>query len=398
MGAQKNYIEMETKQSMEYRDSLAKKLKEEPDKYKKKKILANEKMFPNYVIAYSRHNDKRFYEQINDYLQEICLKANSYDELIKLIRERTDLKMINDNYGFDRAEHIVKRLKMAVEINDLDLIPTDGGLKEKAISLLYNEGFDFNLELKDMGYKNFLKNNFYDLKLSNYELENIATKLPPEVFASVDKEMENVVLLLNSLDGTKTKFSCSGHFENEYVVDKTDRFLQSLIVYLCFDTNNQDLINEIRNLENEDYNLEIEIEAKNETLNQVVLTIDFNTPPRDWILKNNKKSYEEIFEESKRLIEEYFGTTICSNNKNDLFNEVVMLQRKLLSSDFSKANLLFKHNSNFLLEISKLLPYYLERKEYKNYFDNNVPEIIKKRDVFIKDLQSLLLLFRNNIK
>ncbi|HNV96848.1 MAG TPA: hypothetical protein PKL13_00830 [bacterium] len=393
---QKNYIERETKQSIEYRDSLAKKLREEPNKDKKRAILANEKMFSNYVMAQTRHNDKKFYEEINDYLETICLKANSYNELIKLITEGSHLKIINDNYGFDRIEHIIKRLKMAVEINDLDLIPTDGGLREKVISLLYKGGFNFSPESNGGGYKNFLKNNYSDLKLNNYELESVEAKLPPDVFASVDKKMENIVLLLNSLDGTKTKFSCSGHFENEYVVDGADRFLQSLLLYLCFDTNNQDLINEIRNLESQDYNLEIEIEPRGETLNQVVLTIDFNAPPQDWILKNNKKSYEEIFEKSKKLLEEYFGTTIYSNNKNDLFNETIMLQRKLLSSDFSKANLPFRHNSNFLLEISKLLPYYLERKEYKDYFDNNMLKIIKKRDVFIEDLQSLLLSFRNN--
>ncbi len=395
MSEQKNYIETQFANSQVYRNNLAQKIKEEPDKEKRKNILANEKMSHDYAMAYTIHNDKKFDEQMSDSLKEICKKANSYDELIKLIEENKDLQIVNDNWGLDRIEHIIKRLKMARELRDLNLIPTDGGLKDRATSLLLNENFDFNLESGEGSYRRFLRDNFLDLELNDQDLENIRTKLPAEVFASIDIKMENIILILNSFDKTKTEFSCSGHFENDFDLDKIDRMSLSLVLYLSINSSNQELIDLIKNFKGESYGLKIQIEDIGAGSSNIVLTIKFDKAPEDWILKNNNRRDEEIIEKSKKLLEEYFNTKIYSNNEKDLYEEVMTLQRKLLSSDLSKANLSLKHNSGFLLEVTRLLPNYLRKKEYKNYFDNNVDEIVKKRDEFIKELELLLIQFRN---
>jgi len=379
-----------------YRDNLAEKIKEEPNKEIREKILSIEKMGINYREAHDEHLTLNFLEKNREIIKKICLEANTYDELLNSISNEKSIMLINNDLGWDHLDNVIKRIKMAKALNNADLVPVDGGLKEKVASLLFSENQNNPSSEANGSYTKYIEENFKDLNLDEKDLQKISSKIPPEVFTSIDQKMERPVLLLNSLDNVKTKFSCSGHFDKEYKESPDPG--EGLNLYLNLETENKDLINKLQSLNNIDNCNVIILANKNNKAGNLSIRFSLDTPPLDWIEENEKMTKKEIIKKSKSLLGEYFQTKIYLNDFYGLTMEAESLQNEKLSKNPGMASKPMAKSSLLLEEVEKLCPPYIKRKEYKEYFDENMIEIIKRRDDFIDKIEQVLKEYKEENK
>jgi hypothetical protein len=378
-----------------YRKNLADKLKSEPDKDRRMEMLAEEKSGGYYWSAHRAHLDERFFGKMNEKFNGLISKATTFQGLIDSITEERDLILRNNGYGWDHVENILKRLEMAKKIADSDLIPNCCNLREKAISLMIKEGTEFNKDGKEGKYQEYLKDRFPELNFGEGELEKITAKISPDIFATVDIRIEKIVMLINSLDGAETRFSCAGHFDEEYTeVKQREEHLSS---YVAFQTDSFELRGTLRALYVID-GVEMKVNKKeNQKTGNVWIGQDLTKPPLIWIVKNGKKTFPEIVRKSKKLLEQYFGSSISSSKPEELRQETKELQAEMLRENPKKAILPMATDSSYLREIDKLLPESLARIEYKEYFDKNMSQVVQRRDKFISLFESLLKNYRNRV-
>ena len=88
------------------------------------------------------------------------------------------------------------------------------------------------------------------------EWSRILAKLPADVFASVDVDMEKPVLTANSIDGLETKYSCAGHNDGGHTYGLATYYSQA---YLFMETSNEGIISSLQGLNRSEDNMLIEV-------------------------------------------------------------------------------------------------------------------------------------------
>jgi hypothetical protein len=369
-----------------YRQELAKSLQEAP-KEERPALLRNAKRTHEYGNELTDHQFQRKNEERDSKLEGILKRSETLTDLCSAL-EGSEILVKNNVAGQDHGEHLVKQIEMARKLGSTNFLSERGGFKEKVSFLLEKEGVELNQIVTPEKYKHFLLEGFPGMNLSDQELDRVSTKLRPEVFASIDGEMEYSVVELNALADTETRFSCAGHPEQE-----DD---QGIYSYLAFKTADSALAHHIQKLEKSTLTGQTKVSSKNGEVQTIHFSIKV---PREWIEKNKKKTSEQLFDERKKLLAEILGPEILSypfdrfrKDEGHFINELVRLQDVYIETHKESSTIPMAHNSYFLKNIDDALSGPTEYNEWADYYSSE--EAQHERKNFLRDLKNAISEYR----
>lgn len=366
-----------------YRERLAEELRKESDHSKRKVILRDAKLTSEYFQNSGDFEQKTY--QSEQVFKKVLDLATGVDELKSLLAKE-NLSLPNGHRGGDHGEHIIKRIDMAQQLGLMELIPDVQNTREIVGRLFEKEASAG----KGITYQEFLLNRFEYLSFTKNELEILQQKITPEIFASVDTSMENVVVQLNVLSGVKTSYSCSGHGKLEGNPPS--------IPYLnvVFDDGvNEDIKRAvIAILRKNRYGYKVTSHIFDD--NKIVFYYDSSMSEEERE-EQGLPSDEEIFEESKKRIAEItrYEELLSKTNKEHYFEDVLEAQKFYLQNDVRAATIPFAHNSMLLSNINKAFVSSLKSEIYSDF--NYSDEMFEKRDQLMVSISDDLLLLRRQI-
>ena len=372
---------MESPEYQGYRKDLAKKLKSQPNKSFRRDILSFEKVFSRYPVNRINKIRETFFSRQATKIEKIVQGSQNFDELIdKLIEGRVFL--INNVRGINRTEHVVKKVKIARYFNDPNLAPEEGGLRAKVKELLIKEDEALRQHpITPAKYAEYLSILYPDINVSPEDAERLFQKLPPEVFGSIDIGMERLCILLNSMEGTQTSFSCCGH---DTEVDYNDLPVYYKHAYIGVKTNTPELAQSLLSLQMKNKDQKIEVAEKGP--GHLVISF-YQLPTAQWIKLNNKRTPQELDEESRRGLSELLRENVDLNDKNLEAKLRAYLEMKGVNSRP------WPSNSNFPNELLDLFPSVKRIKEYQDY--NKSEEAYQRVTAFIKTIEEIVENIRN---
>ncbi len=289
----------------EWRQELADRLRtlRARDRTRATEILELVKADPTYKRAesYKQIQERQRIEEIK--LSSIVEEAASIHDLIRLLKT-SSIFIKNQFYGLDHSEHLIKSIEMAQATNSLSIVTEKGGLREKVETLMESSGRKPREVMDKEEYKDFLRAKFQHLNLSNYEIERIVPKLPPDLFVTIDLELEDIVILANSLKNVRTDFSCAGH------IDGFKRSLDlDMNAYISITTPRLDIRNKIFAMQHEESAFAItttELTSADNDLGRMLSALTIK-PPSDNI---DAKNWGEYFQSDqvKQIRQNYFDS------------------------------------------------------------------------------------------
>ncbi|MGH7141335.1 MAG: hypothetical protein ACREGH_01735 [Minisyncoccia bacterium] len=366
-----------------YRDKLARDLRRVPDKERREDMLQNAKLSERYIGSHSRHSLDRLEHRREKDLQHAIESVRSLAEM-KATIERIPLFIRNPVHGIDHSEHLAKRIEMADRFSTPYLLPEKGGLRGKAQTLLRSEGRRTNRTVDTTSYRQYLKEWTAGYALSEEELVIAAGKIPPDTFGSIDGPLENAVILLNSIPGVQTRFSCAGHMDyaEEGIDDSSVRD-----AYFVFSTRDEKLVEKFKSLP-------YPLEPGNNS--DYVIRFSKSPPPEEWLHEHGKRTREQIFEDCKKEIAAILGHEILSYDQRQFWDNIFELQRKYIAIHPEAANIPYATNSKLLEPIARLLPEEAEAREYRDWYTS--PEAEQQRINFLNQLTAAIDEYRDERK
>lgn len=362
--------------SIEKRDGYAKALKDTEDKEERRDLLAHMKSTPEYIRAHSEKSIESKYKLREQDLSKMVNEAENLDDLKRLLGEKDILSRNNDD-GLDHSEHLIKRIEMAEAMDYSEVLPEMSGFKDKVKEFIPQISDQFDLDK----YKEFIRSRMGEYSLSEEEINFASYKLPAETFATIDKDLEKAVVMLNSMKGTRTTHCCAGHDESPQ--KNNDLFIN----YKSDDKNLTPFMEELKESE-----LKIRLERYNDG-SEATVRLN-NSVPDEWIKENNKKSHEEIFNESRQKLAEILGDEILDCNRSNINHKIYDLQQKYVSSSKKIGRITYPENSTFIKEIVDNHPTTLEKEEYKEYYSSD--EFKSKKKKFIDLVTKRIDEYRKN--
>ena len=140
------------------------------------------------------------------------------DQELHVYLQTHALEVSKDKGGSQRSQHLLKKLNLAMLFSYPSIMSPELGLQTKVAEFITQAGQTAVESIDTQKYKDYLKRKYPDLGLVESDWDEIVSKVSPEVFTSLDVPLERIVLLLNSLPGNGTEYSCSGH-EDEVVYE-----------------------------------------------------------------------------------------------------------------------------------------------------------------------------------
>lgn len=358
-----------------YRDELAQELRNVDNHDERLVVLSEAKRTKEYVMAAGSHAYERSAHQNTIALGEVVEKSTTLNELTNAIANGS-FSIPNKFSGLDHGEHLLKRIDMAKKLGDPSFMPDVGGLREKVMAM---EGGIADKEAS-LTYRSYIEERFPDLQLSDDEIARIEEKISPEIFATIDTPLEKTILLANALPGIKTAYSCAGHTESE-----GGSIHGPAQVYLSLqklgNSNNISELDEQLGRPHGDY-------IASSSHGEKQSSFYFSRPPTEaWITDNGKRTPNELFSESKRLIAEILGAPEILDSTEDNFRErVVAAQDTYMANHPESATIPFAPNSRLLTNVARVTPQELEADEYRDF--NFAPERWDERAQLILKLKA----------
>ena len=290
---------MESFEANEYRDNAAKELKATPKSDRLELLRSYKINSDEYHEARQTHQWDRL-----DHVNEANLKraiesAETIHELKKKITA-IDILISNRNLGYDHTENLVKQIEMAEYFNDPSLINETANLRNKYISLATKEGIGVNGHVNGTSYAKYLLEQYPAVDFGPHP-ERMYPKLPPEVFGSIDVAMEEPILLANSIDGVRTRFSCSGHDDGGHTYELASYYAYA---YLILETQSEEIALKLGELTSLDEHVIIDVNTDLPTEGNDVFSVKIyftQFPSEDWLKQNKKRTPEQILEDTDKF-------------------------------------------------------------------------------------------------
>lgn len=375
-----------------YRRDLAKTLRD-TDKENRPDMLRSAKGTYDYVSTHAQHNFESFRIQQAKQLENIVESANTLDELKGGIANAQLFIGNHEMRGIDHSEHLLKRIELAQILSCPDVVPKDGGLREKVTSLLENDGAHITHTIDSARYRKYLETKLSSHNFSQEQIERVVEKVPADVFCSLDTDIEAAVIELNALSETTTLFSCAGHTDLPHP-EENDSYAHS--GYLFFSSQDSNLIERVRSLTGKNERFEVTLENKQPG----DYTIRFRKiVPEGWRKTHGRKTREDLFEKSKQELAPILGKEILAfpieKYRHDEYSyllEIQRLQNEFIKSHPEAATMPYGWNSNLLTRIKKHTPTELAWAEYKEYYLSQEAE--HDRLAFLKKLAKNIAEYR----
>ena len=371
-----------------YRDDLAKNLRVS-DRLSRREILRSEKGTDRYVFARSRHDHKRYETGQNRIFEDIILSVDNLQDLKDEIA-KTNLFIRNGVCGFDHVEHFLKKIDMAHDLACPKLLPETSGLRTKVRDMLGNEGVEMVDTVDLVKYREYLAKKLSTQDFTPIEIEAISSKVPVELLASIDEDIEDAVMELNAIPGIKTKYSCSGHVD-DLECESTLRGGEILVK-----SQNTELSEYLNVLASESDSYSVSVEKWDDDEFGIFF---MKNVPREWMTKNGRRTPDELFDESKKKLSLILGPEILDypteKSKIDRpgFLELVLeLQQRYIASSPDAVTMPYAYNSILLLNLYNCYPSTLEFLEYKDYYVSESAE--KEGKLFIDRLTETIRNYR----
>ncbi|MDO8572015.1 MAG: hypothetical protein Q7R79_05025 [bacterium] len=315
--------------------------------------------------------------EIQQYEKDI-VACNSFEELYDYIQNNPVL-LKNSYAGLDHVEHTLKRIELARIFTSSSLVPEYLGIKKKVSLLLEKEGRQDVEHPDNEAYKTFLQNRFPDMQLSEKEASRLSEKIPANLFGSLDLSAERVMVVLNSIEGVQTRYSCGGHNDQpELYRSGTPNFGSA---YVVFEIENPEFIAVVKNTLPNQIGEQTFISLAHDEKNRI--NIQFHHyPPDEWVVSNNRQSISKIFEDSQREIKKLLGREISPESLVQSIGETLpdMIQRfskraaKEIGDEVSKRmrgkaiEETRREENKQDTKVQKILPGILMSQEYREYF------------------------------
>ncbi|MFO7807207.1 MAG: hypothetical protein R6V40_02165, partial [Candidatus Moraniibacteriota bacterium] len=313
--------------------------------------------------------------------------STGVNDLVKKI-EATDIHLKNEQAGIDSPEHLMKRIELADRLKNPALVPDISGLRDKMQNLILEKYGHINNEIDRSEYKKYLSKKLDSLVLDKNDIEKVADKLPPEVFASIDDKIENTTAVLNSIDGVQTNFSCAGHLSGS----GNNKFDAS--INISFESEDKNLPNFLKDkIENSYFRDLAQISTKNGHVSLHFILY----PPKSWIKENDKPTISEINRTSERALRKNFGIEIDQEMSGwDFRKKLQAEQRKYIRRNPQAVFMEMPANSLTLKPIADVLPEKIEKREYSEFYDSTEAKEI--REGFLSFLEEVVSSYKSSIK
>lgn len=302
----------------------------------------------------------------------------------------------NSHKGLDHSEHIIKRIGLAMELGCSRLAPRQLDVRRKVASFIKEQGQKDTFDVKKEAYQQYLSKKYPDIQFSQDELDQVTKKLPIDIFGSLDKGVERIILLLNAFQDTETRFSCAGHNDNRSRLENKGEENSYRNVYISFLTHNKKIVDAIQafvlSYKDQDNIMQLEDDGDG----KYRLFYGIQKPPSEWIKKHGRRTAEQIFLDSKKEIEEIIGQPFPVEVKEGedllekLSEEIEKYKRRLITIETEG------DRNKFFDEINKLEktgPSIQTGNEWREYFLS--PEAQQKGAVFFNALEAVLGSLRN---
>lgn len=375
-----------------YREELARELRAEADRSKRRDLLREKKLDRMYLYERAQHSIDNFFARESRKLEDMLTKTETLEAVQDSLHEESFFIHGRGNRAIAHSEHLIKQIEMASRLGCRTLLPEAGGMREKVGALLEADGTRLSETADPEVYASFLQERFAAYAFSPSEIEQIAQKMPPDVFASVDGDLEDAVVLLNALPNTETKFSCAGHTDfSEADISHTSTYSG----YVFLSTEDDGLIEALNTLQTETDGFRCALE------NDDGHTVRFyKEVPDSWIALNVKQTPRELFEKARDHLADLlesddlltYAYKDYEQNTDAFYNLVSTCQQSYIATHPETATIPFSYNSRYLRNIQDFLPHVLFEREYREYFVSDGAE--KNRRDFLADLTDTVNRYR----
>ncbi|MGM0629217.1 MAG: hypothetical protein ACQESA_02220 [Patescibacteria group bacterium] len=313
--------------------------------------------------------------------------STDVNDLVKKI-EATDIRLKNEQAGIDSPEHLMKRIELADRLKNPALVPDISGLRDKMQNLILEKHGHINNEIDQSEYQKYLSEKLDSLVLDKNDIEKVADKLLPEVFASIDDKIENTTAVLNSIDGVQTNFSCAGHLSGS----GNNKFDAS--INISFESEDKYLPIFLKDkIENSYFRDLAQINTKNGHVSLHFILY----PPKSWIKENDKPTISEINRTSERALRKNFGIEMDQEMSGWDFREKLEAeQKKYIKRNPQAVFMEMPANSLVLKPIADVLPNAIEEKEYEEFYNSTEAKEI--REGFLSFLEEVISSYKSSIK
>lgn len=306
--------------------------------------------------------------------------------------ERAQIFIFNKNNGIDHGEHIIKQIELAEKIKYTKIITEEYGIRKKVESLFQKDGLEFNNESFNIQeYKKYFKEKYHQYDFTDEEIEMITEKLPPPVFVSVDKGVEGIIVLLNSIDGIETKASCAGHVDDSQ--ENGDHLQRS---YISLKETDDVLIRKIQEIIlEENYRFDIYEFGNGISFHFI------QYPPELWIQEHKKRSKKQVIEDSTKEVEKLLNIRLeipydYDNNFPEYYKNFITDVYKILDERKAGGIINKDEYTKLSTKVHNLSPWVQLRNEYKEFYISPLAQ--ERLDKYHSDFEGKIISYKRDLK